>query len=229
MNTRKIKPKLRHFWISSNDHPVDHRDSFTRNLEHLLAGFDEVKVIDRKVFSSAELPQVIYWFFLQVLEILQIILKPRKFISRRWENSNSWGLSWVSTHDGTGRSRNYPSKAGITWSGNRDFGRFQFGYLSQHEGFHPRGSLSLFASKPRKSFQHAQGVKITARSYSPDSSSFEDLDRKLFGLQYHLNPFYQTKELRLYLTFSMKAWHKDGATGEHPEPWDYREFSQPSA
>ena len=36
---------------------VDHRDSFTRNLEHLLAGFDEVKVIDRKVFSSAELPQ----------------------------------------------------------------------------------------------------------------------------------------------------------------------------
>ena len=36
---------------------IDHRDSFTRNLEHLLAGFDEVKVIDRKVFSSPELPQ----------------------------------------------------------------------------------------------------------------------------------------------------------------------------
>ena len=27
---------------------VDHQDSFTRNLEHLLAGFDEVVVRDRK-------------------------------------------------------------------------------------------------------------------------------------------------------------------------------------
>ena len=28
---------------------IDHQDSFTRNLEHLLADFDEVKVYDRKV------------------------------------------------------------------------------------------------------------------------------------------------------------------------------------
>jgi len=27
---------------------IDHQDSFTRNLEHLLAGFDEVVVTDRK-------------------------------------------------------------------------------------------------------------------------------------------------------------------------------------
>ena len=59
---------------------IDHRDSFTRNLEHLLAAFDEVKVIDRKVFHLLNCPKVIYWFFLLVLEILQIILKLRKSI-----------------------------------------------------------------------------------------------------------------------------------------------------
>ena len=36
---------------------IDHRDSFTRNLEHLLAAFDEVEVIDRKAFSFAEFMQ----------------------------------------------------------------------------------------------------------------------------------------------------------------------------
>ena len=30
---------------------IDHQDSFTRNLEHLLAGFDEVYVVDRKKVS----------------------------------------------------------------------------------------------------------------------------------------------------------------------------------
>lgn len=34
---------------------LDHRDSFTRNLEHLLAEFDKVQVIDRKSISFADI------------------------------------------------------------------------------------------------------------------------------------------------------------------------------
>ena len=36
---------------------VDHQDSFTRNLEHLLAGFDEVVVHDRKKVNSTLLEE----------------------------------------------------------------------------------------------------------------------------------------------------------------------------
>ena len=32
---------------------IDHQDSFTRNLEHLLAGFDEVVVVDRNQVDPA--------------------------------------------------------------------------------------------------------------------------------------------------------------------------------
>ena len=34
---------------------IDHRDSFTRNLEHLLAEFDRVRIIDRKSFSTSDI------------------------------------------------------------------------------------------------------------------------------------------------------------------------------
>jgi anthranilate synthase/aminodeoxychorismate synthase-like glutamine amidotransferase len=34
---------------------IDHRDSFTRNLEHQLAGFEKVQVIDRQSVSTSEI------------------------------------------------------------------------------------------------------------------------------------------------------------------------------
>ena len=34
---------------------VDHQDSFTRNLEHLLANFDDVLVIDRKKITPTHI------------------------------------------------------------------------------------------------------------------------------------------------------------------------------
>ena len=36
---------------------IDHRDSFTRNLEHMLARFDKVRIIDRKSFSDSDLKE----------------------------------------------------------------------------------------------------------------------------------------------------------------------------
>ena len=33
---------------------IDHQDSFTRNLEHLLANFDRVSVIDRKEIKQRQ-------------------------------------------------------------------------------------------------------------------------------------------------------------------------------
>jgi len=36
---------------------IDHRDSFTRNLEHMLARFDKVRIIDRKSFSDSDLEE----------------------------------------------------------------------------------------------------------------------------------------------------------------------------
>ena len=34
---------------------VDHQDSFTRNLEHLLANFDDVLVVDRKKITPTHI------------------------------------------------------------------------------------------------------------------------------------------------------------------------------
>ena len=36
---------------------IDHRDSFTRNLEHMLARVDKVRIIDRKSFSDSDLEE----------------------------------------------------------------------------------------------------------------------------------------------------------------------------
>ena len=36
---------------------IDHRDSFTRNLEHMLARFDKVRIIDRKAFSGSDMEE----------------------------------------------------------------------------------------------------------------------------------------------------------------------------
>ena len=36
---------------------VDHQDSFTRNLEHLLANFDRVSVIDRKEIKQRQIKE----------------------------------------------------------------------------------------------------------------------------------------------------------------------------
>ena len=98
-------------------------------------------------------------------------------------------MPWVSANDGTGRSRDYPSKSGLTWGGNRNTCRFEFGHLSQDERFHPRGPLSFSTGKPRKSFPHAQLINILHDPIRQTPLSFEDLDRKLFGLQYHPESF----------------------------------------
>ena len=36
---------------------VDHQDSFTRNLEHMLADLDRVEVIDRKKISDRQIKE----------------------------------------------------------------------------------------------------------------------------------------------------------------------------
>jgi anthranilate/para-aminobenzoate synthase component II len=56
---------------------VDHQDSFTRNLEHLLANFDRVAVIDRKEINQRKLRKLSLLFSLQVLGNPMIIQKQK--------------------------------------------------------------------------------------------------------------------------------------------------------
>ena len=49
--------------------------------------------------------------------------------------------------------------------------------------------------------------------------SFEDLHRKLFGLQYHPESFLTNQGKKSFKTSIMQAWTKSGKSIDHPEPW----------
>ena len=151
---------------------IDHRDSFTRNLEHLLAGFDEVKVIDRKVFSSAELPQS------NLLVLSPGPGNPSDYPETQKIYQNTMGkipilgvclgFQLMMEQEGAEITRQKQVLHGVETEILADFNSATYRNMKR---FHPRGPLSLFTSKPRKSFQHAQGCKNNCpRSYSSDSS-----------------------------------------------------------
>ena len=172
--------------------------------------FDEVSDWP-KVFSSTELPKAIYWFFLQVLEILQIILKPRKFISTKGKIpilGVCLGFQLMMEQEGAEITRQNQVLHGVETEILADFNSATYRNM---KGSIRVGRYHSLQVNP-KVFPACTGCKNhCTRSYSPDSSSSRISIENSLACSIILNPFYQTKELRLYLTFSMKAWHKDGA------------------
>ena len=170
---------------------IDHQDSFTRNLEHLLAGFDEVYVVDRRKVSSelvqssnmlvlspgpgspADYPetQAIYDKWRGKLPILGICLGFQLILEREGARITRQPrvLHGVETDISVD-----PSSA--TYSGMGDVLRVARYHSLQID---PSSLPALPPSIRMTSHDPIGGVPM----------SFEDLERKLFGLQYHPESF----------------------------------------
>ena len=170
---------------------IDHQDSFTRNLEHLLAGFDEVYVVDRKKVSPelvqssnmlvlspgpgspADYPetQAIYDKWRGKLPILGICLGFQLILEREGARitRQSRVLHGVETDISVD-----PSSA--TYNGMGDVLRVARYHSLQID---PSSLPELTPSLRMTGHDPIGGVPM----------SFEDLTRKLFGLQYHPESF----------------------------------------
>ena len=170
---------------------IDHRDSFTRNLEHLLAGFDEVKVIDRNVFSSTELAQSnllvlspgpgnpsdypetkkIYQHAMGEIPILGVCL----------------GFQLMMEQEGAEITRQEQVLHGVETEILADLDSATYRNI---KGSIRVGRYHSLQVDPESLSEIHRGIKITAQDpIRRTPLSFEDLDRKLFGLQYHPESF----------------------------------------
>ena len=170
---------------------IDHRDSFTRNLEHLLAAFDEVEVIDRKAFSSAEFmksnflvrspgpgnpsdypeTQKIYQKTKGKIPILGVCL----------------GFQLMMEQEGAEITRQNQVLHGVETEILADLNSATYRKM---KGSIRVGRYHSLQVSSESLFHMDQGINITAHDpirHTP--LSFEDLDRKLFGLQYHPESF----------------------------------------
>ena len=170
---------------------ADHQDSFTRNLEHLLAGLDEVLVRDRReineeVCQSANL----------------IVLSPgpgnpdqypeTQALCRAWRGKKPilgvcLGFQLILQVEGARITRQSQVLHGVETEIEFDPSSATYSGLDQTLRVARYHSLRVDPASLR---QLPESIRITARDPIRDTPlSFEDVDRKLFGLQYHPESF----------------------------------------
>ena len=76
---------------------ADHQDSFTRNLEHLLAGFDEVLVLDRRGINDEACQRADLIVLSPVPGTPINTPKPKPFAVLGWEKNRFSGCASVSS------------------------------------------------------------------------------------------------------------------------------------
>ena len=170
---------------------IDHQDSFTRNLEHLLAGFDQVMVVDRKSVDPAI-----------AMSAEMIVLSPGPGKPADYPETKKLYLSWRKKKPILGICLGFQLM--LETEGAR--------MIRQARVLH--GVETDIVTDPNSStYQGMENVLRVARYHSlqidPTSFcslpqtlhitgkdpvgniplSFEDIDRKLFGLQYHPESF----------------------------------------
>ena len=193
---------------------IDHQDSFTRNLEHLLASFDEVVVRDRKKVDSTLLEeanlmvlspgpgcpgdypetQKLYQTWRGQLPILGICLgfqlmleQEGGFIIR--QSRVLHGVETDASSDPT--SATYESMGDVLRVARYHSLQIDPATLSKLPA-----SIRITAEDP------IRGVPL----------SFEDLNRKLFGLQYHPESFLTKNGKRLIENIRNASLDESGAT-----------------
>ena len=173
---------------------IDHQDSFTRNLEHLLAGFDRVLVRDRLEIEEPDCEAANL-----------IVLSPgpgnpdqypeTQEIYRAWRGKKPilgicLGFQLILQVEGANITRQSQVLHGVETE-------IEFDPSSQtYSGLPPSLRVARYHSlrvDPASLANLPDTIRITGRDPIRDAPlSFEDGKRKLFGLQYHPESFLTT-------------------------------------
>ena len=173
---------------------VDHQDSFTRNLEHLLAGFDEVLVRDRREIDDASC---------QSADLIVFSPGPgnpdqypeTQALCRAWKGKKPilgicLGFQLILQVEGARITRQSQVLHGVETE-------IEFDPSSAtYSGLPPSLRVARYHSlrvDPASLNDLPDSISITGRDPIRDAPlSFEDVKRKLFGLQYHPESFLST-------------------------------------
>lgn len=170
---------------------VDHQDSFTRNLEHLLANFDETLVLDRHETDDAT-----------CLQADMIVFSPgpgqpdhypeTQDLYRKWMGQKPilgicLGFQLILQVEGARIIRQEQVLHGVETEIEFDPSSATYSGLPQSLRVARYHSLRV---DPASLDDLPDSISITGRDPLRDAPlSFEDTKRKLFGLQYHPESF----------------------------------------
>lgn len=173
---------------------VDHQDSFTRNLEHLLAGFDRVLVRDRLEIQEQDCEAA------NLMVLSPGPGNPDQYpetqeIYRAWRGKKPilgicLGFQLILQVEGANITRQSQVLHGVETE-------IEFDPSSQtYSGLPPSLRVARYHSlrvDPASLANLPDTIRITGRDPIRDAPlSFEDGKRKLFGLQYHPESFLTT-------------------------------------
>ena len=173
---------------------IDHQDSFTRNLEHLLAGFDRVLVRDRLEIQEQDCEAA------NLMVLSPGPGNPDQYpetqeIYRAWRGKKPilgicLGFQLILQVEGANITRQSQVLHGVETE-------IEFDPSSQtYSGLPPSLRVARYHSlrvDPASLANLPDTIRITGRDPIRDAPlSFEDGKRKLFGLQYHPESFLTT-------------------------------------
>ena len=170
---------------------IDHQDSFTRNLEHLLAGFDEVLVQDRREIAEDTCRKA-EW----------IVLSPGPGTPDQYPETQSLYRSWAGNKPILGVCLGFQLILQVEGARMTRQSQVLHGVETEIEFDPSSATYSGLSSTLRVARYHSlridpasledlpESIRITARDPIRDTPlSFEDTKRRVFGLQYHPESF----------------------------------------
>jgi anthranilate synthase/aminodeoxychorismate synthase-like glutamine amidotransferase len=173
---------------------IDHQDSFTRNLEHLLAEFDEVLVRDRRKVDEATCNKADL-----------IVLSPGPGNPEQYPETQTLYQAWTGKKPILGVCLGFQLILQVEGARITRQSQVLHGVETEIEFDPSSATYSGLPSSLRVGRYHSLRVDPTSLNDLPDSIhhtardpirdaplSFEDSERKLFGLQYHPESFLTT-------------------------------------
>ncbi|MGY8713530.1 MAG: glutamine amidotransferase-related protein [Verrucomicrobiia bacterium] len=195
---------------------VDHQDSFTRNLEHLLSNFDEILVVDRRNVSPV-----------QIQEAQLIVLSPgpgkpddypetqslyRELLGIKPLLGICLGFQLILQEEGGQIIRQNKVLHGV----ETDIEIIQ--NTRTYEEIENPLRVARYHSlqiDPESLSSIQKSILITGHDpLRKVPLSFEDLDRKLFGLQYHPESFLTNKGKQIIQNIHHACVDKNGRTDQ---------------
>ena len=195
---------------------VDHQDSFTRNLEHLLSNFDEILVVDRRNVTPV-----------QIQEAQLIVLSPgpgkpddypetqslyRELLGIKPLLGICLGFQLILQEEGGQIIRQNKVLHGV----ETDIEIIQ--NTRTYEEIENPLRVARYHSlqiDPESLSSIQKSILITGHDpLRKVPLSFEDLDRKLFGLQYHPESFLTNKGKQIIQNIHHACVDKNGRTDQ---------------